>query len=68
MDREGRRAHADGVATTLNSVPFAVEDYTGRKPLSLVDVEDPKLSNVAGSLLTVLGYRTPEGYLPSLLA
>ena len=30
-------------------------------------MQGPGLANVAASLLTLLGYQTPEGYEPSLI-
>ena len=56
------------VAHTLNPVPFIIEDYAGANPLSMASVENAGLSNVAGSLLNLLGFERPDDYDPSLVA
>jgi 2,3-bisphosphoglycerate-independent phosphoglycerate mutase len=55
------------VAHTLNPVPFIVKDYSGANPISLSGVEAPGLSNVAATLLNLLGYAKPEAYDASLV-
>ena len=55
------------VAHTLNPVPFIVKDFSGRNDWGLAGVEDPGLSNVAATLLQLLGYDKPDAYDPSLV-
>jgi 2,3-bisphosphoglycerate-independent phosphoglycerate mutase len=65
-EKKGRREPM--VAHTLNPVPFVVKDFSGANRLSLTSVRSPGLSNVAATLLTLLGYEKPESYDPSLVA
>jgi len=55
------------VAHTLNPVPFIVKDYSGANTLTLTGTPHPGLSNVAATLLTLLGYEKPSDYDPSLV-
>ena len=55
------------VAHTLNPVPFVVKDFSGANRWSLAAVASPGLSNVAATLLALLGYRKPDEYDPALL-
>ncbi|MCU0727430.1 MAG: alkaline phosphatase family protein, partial [Planctomycetes bacterium] len=56
-------------AHTLNPVPFLVFDPRGPGSQRLAEgVESPGLSNVAATVLRLLGFAPPEGYRPSLLA
>lgn len=55
------------VAHTLNPVPFIIKDFSGANRLSLTDVPSPRLSHVAATLLTLLGFQKPEQYDPSLV-
>jgi 2,3-bisphosphoglycerate-independent phosphoglycerate mutase len=66
IEKKGRREPM--VAHTLNPVPFVVKDFSGANRLSLARVPSPALSNVAATLLTLLGYRKPDSYDPSLVA
>ena len=66
VEKKGKRTPM--VAHTLNPVPFAVVDYSGANPLQLAAVEDPKLSNVAATVLNLLGYEKPDDYDDSLLS
>lgn len=59
-----REAH---VAHTLNPVPFVIKDYSGANTFKLVDIDTPGLSNVASTLINLLGYEQPEEYDPSLI-
>jgi 2,3-bisphosphoglycerate-independent phosphoglycerate mutase len=65
-ETKGRREAM--VAHTLNPVPFVVKDFSGANRLSLAGVPSPGLSHVAATLLTLLGYRKPDSYDPSLIA
>ncbi len=55
------------VAHTLNPVPFIVKDFSGANTLSPAGVTAPGLSNVAATLLALLGYQKPDDYDASLL-
>jgi 2,3-bisphosphoglycerate-independent phosphoglycerate mutase len=58
---EARTSHS------LNPVPFFLFDGTGKKDLGLRnDLEAPGIANVAATVLELLGFEAPEGYLPSL--
>ena len=65
-EKKGKREPM--VAHTLNPVPFVVKDFSGANRLSLAPLESRGLSNVAATLLLLLGFRKPADYDPSLLA
>jgi 2,3-bisphosphoglycerate-independent phosphoglycerate mutase len=65
-EKNGRREAM--VAHTLNPVPFVVNDFSGANRLSLAGVPAPGLSNVAATLLALLGFGKPGDYDPSLVA
>jgi len=65
-EKKGKREAM--VAHTLNPVPFVVKDFSGVNRLSLAPLEERGLSNVAATLLLLLGYQKPAEYDPSLLA
>jgi 2,3-bisphosphoglycerate-independent phosphoglycerate mutase len=56
------------VAHTLNPVPFIVQDFSGANAWSLSGAPAPGLSNVAATLLALLGYEKPGDYDASLIA
>ncbi len=56
------------VAHTLNPVPFVVQDFSGANRWKVAGVRRPGLSNVAGTICTLLGYEAPKEYDSSLLA
>ncbi|MGA0863959.1 MAG: 2,3-bisphosphoglycerate-independent phosphoglycerate mutase [Ilumatobacteraceae bacterium] len=63
-------AHGEPVpkkSHTLSAVPFVVVDYSGRV-LSTNDVASPGISNVAATLLLLLGHAVPAGYRPPLVS
>jgi 2,3-bisphosphoglycerate-independent phosphoglycerate mutase len=64
-DKEGEKKVR--TAHSLNPVPFAIYDpsYTGE--YEMADLEKPGLSNVAATLLNLLGFEKVEGYDPSLI-
>lgn len=65
LDRDGRPRPK--TSHTLNPVPFFV--YAPSASLSIDrTITAPGLANVAATVLHLLGYDAPEGYLPSLLA
>jgi len=60
-NRKVRTAHS------LNPVPFAIFDPGYNREYEMAPVERPGLSNVAATLLNLLGYEKPEDYDPSLI-
>jgi 2,3-bisphosphoglycerate-independent phosphoglycerate mutase len=64
-ERKGRREPM--VAHTLNPVPFVVKDFSGANAWSLSGVPNPGLSNVAATLLALLGFEKPAEFDPSLV-
>jgi 2,3-bisphosphoglycerate-independent phosphoglycerate mutase len=65
-EKKGKREPM--VAHTLNPVPFIVKDFSGANAFRLANVADPGLSNVAATLLCLLGYEKPADYDPALLS
>ena len=55
------------VAHTLNPVPFIIKNYSQANSIALSGVAEPGLSNVAATILNLLGYEKPEDYDPSLI-
>jgi 2,3-bisphosphoglycerate-independent phosphoglycerate mutase len=73
-DKQGRpKLDAEGkprrrTSHSLNPVPFVIH-RAGEKPLKLRDdLQRPGLSNVAATVLELLGFEPPSDYDPSLLA
>ncbi len=64
-EKKGKREPM--VAHTLNPVPFIIADYSGANPIAMSGVANPGLSNVAATLLHLLGFEKPEEYDPSLI-
>ncbi|MEE2751537.1 MAG: 2,3-bisphosphoglycerate-independent phosphoglycerate mutase [Myxococcota bacterium] len=63
-----RGKHGERITKTshsLNPIPFAVVDPMNR--WCLTDVEDPNLTHIGSTLLTLAGIELPRGYVPSLL-
>jgi 2,3-bisphosphoglycerate-independent phosphoglycerate mutase len=54
-------------AHTLNPVPFVIYDPRFRDEYRMAQIEKPGLSNVAGTILNLLGYENAEDYAPSLI-
>lgn len=54
-------------AHSLNPVPFIIFDPDYNGEYVMADVADAGLGNVAATILTLLGYEPPEGYLDSLV-
>ncbi len=48
------------MAHTLNPVPLVVKDFSGANPLALSLPDAPGLSNVAATLINLLGFEKPE--------
>ncbi|NPV38804.1 MAG: 2,3-bisphosphoglycerate-independent phosphoglycerate mutase [Brevinematales bacterium] len=59
--REVKTAH------TLNKVPFIIVDYGYQNEYHMRQLPKAGLSNVAATLLNLLGYEKPEEYDPSLI-
>jgi 2,3-bisphosphoglycerate-independent phosphoglycerate mutase len=64
-EKQGMRAPM--VSHTKNPVPFIIKDFSDVNRFSLKQIDNPGLSNVAATILNLLGYRTPEAYDPSLI-
>jgi len=60
--REIRTAH------TLNPVPFIIYDPQYNGEYRMADIKERGLSNIAATLLNLLGYEKPEEYDPSLIS
>jgi 2,3-bisphosphoglycerate-independent phosphoglycerate mutase len=54
-------------AHTLNPVPFVIYDPAYNGEYKMAAIEDRGLSNVAGTILNLLGYENVEDYDPSLI-
>ena len=62
----------DGVQTpltshTLSPVPFAIFDSVADSNWTMAVREEPGLSNVAATLMNLLGFEAPDDYDPSLI-
>ena len=55
-------------AHTLNPVPFIIYDPMYHGEYRMADIKEKGLSNVAATLLNLLGYEKPEEYDPSLIS
>ena len=62
---------AGGIKTktshSLNPVPVHVYDPSGKLPLRLDPREDLGISSLAATCLTLMGFKPPEGYTPSIV-
>ncbi len=58
---------ASKTSHSLNPVPFIFCDPLFKGEYKLAPVDNPGLANIAATLLFLLGYEAPEGYLPSLV-
>ncbi len=65
IDKEGRKQTK--TAHTLNPVPFAIYDPGYKGEYEMAHLERPGLSNVASTLLNLLGYEKVADYDPSLI-
>jgi 2,3-bisphosphoglycerate-independent phosphoglycerate mutase len=66
IDKEGRKETK--TAHTLNPVPFAIYDPGYKGEYGMAHLEGPGLSNVASTLLNLLGYEEVADYDPSLIS
>ncbi|GMU93231.1 MAG: 2,3-bisphosphoglycerate-independent phosphoglycerate mutase [Candidatus Hydrogenedentota bacterium] len=64
-EKKGKREPM--VAHTLNPVPFIIKDYSGANSIAMRPIEKPGLSNVAATLMNLLGYEKPGEYDESLI-
>jgi 2,3-bisphosphoglycerate-independent phosphoglycerate mutase len=65
IDKNGKRTVK--TAHTLNPVPFAIYDPSYGGEYVMAHLEKRGLSNVAATLLNLMGYDKPEDYDPSLI-
>jgi len=65
IDKKG--AKSVKTAHSLNPVPFIIYDPLYRGEYRMADIKEKGLSNVAATLLNLLGYEKPEEYDPSLI-
>jgi len=63
--KDGKRVPK--TAHTLNPVPFIIYDPRYAGEYKMADLSDKGLSNVAGTILNLLGYENVEDYDPSLI-
>ena len=52
---------------TLNPVPFVIYDPNNDHEYEMANVEKPSLTNIAGTILNLLGYQNVENYDESLI-
>ncbi|NUM56868.1 MAG: 2,3-bisphosphoglycerate-independent phosphoglycerate mutase [Candidatus Hydrogenedentes bacterium] len=64
-EKKGKREPM--VAHTLNPVPFIIKDYSGANSIAIRELNARGLSNVAATLLNLLGYERPGDYDESLI-
>jgi len=64
-EKKGKREPM--VAHTLNPVPFIIKDYSGANKITMKKIAQPGLSNVAATLINLLGYEKPDDYNESLI-
>jgi len=65
-EKDGEKAPV--TAHTLNPVPFVIYDPHFHGEYSMARLENPGLSNVAGTVLNLLGYENVKDYDPSLIS
>jgi 2,3-bisphosphoglycerate-independent phosphoglycerate mutase len=65
IDSKGE--HKTKTSHTLNPVPFAIYDPLYQGEYVMADIERPGISNVASTLLNLLGYEKVGDYDPSLI-
>jgi len=54
-------------AHTLNAVPFVIYDPNFNGEYKMAEIENPGLTNIAGTILNLLGYENVEDYDQSLI-
>ena len=65
IDKKG--AKSVKTAHSLNPVPFIIYDPGYQNEYRMADLKGKGLSNIAATLLNLLGYEKPEDYDPSLI-
>ena len=65
-EKDGKKVPV--TAHTLNPVPFVIYDPQFHGEYSMARIENPGLSNVAGTVLNLLGYENVKDYDPSLIS
>ena len=65
IDKKG--AKSVKTAHSLNPVPFVIDDPLYQGEYQMADLKEKGLSNMAATLLNLLGYEKPEDYDPSLI-
>jgi len=65
IDKKGGKSVK--TAHSLNPVPFIIYDPRYRGEYRMADLKEKGLSNIAATLLNLLGYEKPEDYDPSLI-
>jgi len=65
MDKNGKKSVK--TAHSLNPVPFVIYDPFYRGEYRMAELREKGLSNIAATLLNLLGYEKPEDYDPSLI-
>jgi 2,3-bisphosphoglycerate-independent phosphoglycerate mutase len=65
IDKKG--AKSVRTAHTLNPVPFIIYDPLYQGEYHMADIQEKGLSNIAATLLNLLGYEKPQEYDPSLI-
>jgi 2,3-bisphosphoglycerate-independent phosphoglycerate mutase len=65
IDKKG--AKSVKTAHSLNPVPFIIYDPLYQGEYRMADIKEKGLSNVAATLLNLLGYEKPQEYDPSLI-
>ncbi len=65
VDKKGNKSVK--TAHTLNPVPFVIYDPLYRGEYRMADLKEKGLSNIAATLLNLLGYEKPKDYDPSLI-
>ncbi|PKM79153.1 MAG: 2,3-bisphosphoglycerate-independent phosphoglycerate mutase, partial [Firmicutes bacterium HGW-Firmicutes-13] len=64
-DKKG--AKSVKTAHTLNPVPFIIYDPLYQGEYHIAHIKEKGLSNIAATLLNLLGYEKPDDYDPSLI-
>jgi 2,3-bisphosphoglycerate-independent phosphoglycerate mutase len=67
MFTENKGQREPMVAHTLNPVPFVIKDCSGANRIAMTPPAAPGLSNVAATLLNLLGFAKPDDYDPPLI-
>lgn len=65
VDKKGKQSVK--TAHSLNPVPFIIYDSQYAGEYKMADLKEKGLSNIAATLLNLLGYEKPEDYDPSLI-